>query len=246
MANKRPQNASWKQRPAYRPLSQMAGRKPPRQVAQPSITDPWNSDPTYQNKIAQGQAARDMTKLGLATKQSQAEQAAGFQLKKNADGTYTADESAFASNPYTRAAMMKSAYDTQARRTMNSSAARGQLYSGAKDRAVKGDADAYTAQRSKAIQDMTALLVDIEQGGAQADQSFRDMQSNEQLAAIERAAKNVDASQFPAPTQLKSPKRYQYLINQLLKNAPAGKQRTQAIKSLIRQRNAAQEQLNNG
>jgi hypothetical protein len=91
---------------------------------------------------------------------------------------------------------------------------------------------------------MTALLADIGQGQAQADQSFNDMRANEQLAAIERASKNVDASQFPAPTQLRSPKRYQYLINQLLKTAPASKQRAQAIKSLIRQRNAAQEQLN--
>lgn len=238
--NNKPKIPAWKRNPAYRDPTDFSWKRPAANVAAPPIVDPWNNDAAYQGEMTSAGLRRDQAKLRLAGRQSEAEQGYGYRVGEDGE----LDESSFASNPYTRAAMMKANYDRQVRGTTNSSAARGQLYSGAVDRARLSDAAAYTGQRSEAINDFTRLMAEIEQGRTDADTSYAETDRVAKQAALDRALADLDASQFPEDTQSKSPRVYQQEINRLLRSAKRTPWRRRRIQELTKLRNNAQGQVN--
>ncbi len=106
----------------------------------------------------------------------------------------------FAQNPYTRMNMMVGAYNKANQQTTHSYANRGQLYSGALDRARGYDAEGFNRGQYEARGEYDQLLAGIEASRLEAETEKAGGSAKAYEAMLERKlAKDPDTSLYPEP-----------------------------------------------
>lgn len=119
-------------------------------------------------------------------------------------GQYGAD---IASNPYSRAAMLQRSYNQNQRASLNTMAARGQLYSGATQNAANTNASNYRSAYDSLSKDFGARTQALTNSRVQADQQKADAEETAFRKAKDENAKIYATSPYDAP-RFPKPKKF--------------------------------------
>lgn len=239
---------------AYRPARAFSSKRPVKKPGKPAtpatpapqpMVDPnaWQ-DPNYWMGEADAWKAQQNSNTDLIYKRDAALRDAGYTIDANSGQLKQID---FSLNPYSRAALMKKAYDQSLRGNVNGAAAQGQLYAGSLDRAQAASSSNYTAQQNALLNSLYDLMAETEAGLAGNQANYSTALANAGLSGL-NSAQQLDLTQMgeetpgtkgSKPVYGRSPRSYQKQINRIRKRRPKSSARANKIKRLTNQRNAA-------
>lgn len=237
---------------SQRPVQQKAVPGQKEQPAPEAPVDPYAwQDPNYQLADAGAWRNQQNSDLNLVYKRDQALRDAGYQIDANTGNLSQMDLS---QNPYSRASLMKKAYDQSLRRNVNAAAGQGQLYAGSLDRAQVGATSNYSQQQNALLTSLYDLMANTEAGIAANQAAYQDALANAGLTGLGDAQKADLTPQGEATPGTKgqkakygrSPRSYQQQINRIRKNQPKSKARSQKIQTLVKKRNQSIKAIQKG